>query len=131
VDLNEEFSAIHGPSIVQQAEYISQVIRFIFEDLYHGKIPVHIVGHSMGGIVAAFLFAQPDFPRHYITSIYTYATPWISSPAPITHQIKDIYDRIFETFQDGTLSNISIISFMAGNRDLTVNSGNAWILMKE
>ena len=124
VDLNEEFSAIHGPSIMQQADYIEKLVRHIYNDLYGGRIAIHIIGHSMGGIVATCLFTLPDFPVSFVSSIFMYATPFISSPAPITHEIHDIYRKIHTSFrQDSSLANISIISFISGNRDLTVNSG--------
>ena len=125
VNLNEEFSAIHGPSIVQQALYIQELITHIVTVIYYPHSPkIHIIGHSMGGVVATFLFTLPNFDHRLVESIFMYATPFLASPAPITHQIHDIYSQIHETLRTKeSLRNLSIISFMAGNRDLTVNSG--------
>ncbi|KAK0844019.1 GPI inositol deacylase [Friedmanniomyces endolithicus] len=70
VDFNEELSAFHGQTLLDQAEYLNEAIAFILA-LYHNPsrslrepgLPdpksVIILGHSMGGVVARTMLHMP------------------------------------------------------------------------
>ena len=66
-DFNEDLSAFHGQTIIDQAEYVNEAVAYILS-LYHDARPtlrdtqlpdpssVILIGHSMGGIVARTVF---------------------------------------------------------------------------
>jgi glycosylphosphatidylinositol deacylase len=91
VDLNEEFSAFHGPTLRQQAAYVSAAIEHI-RSLYPTAPAVILLGHSMGGIVARL--AAIASPHSSVSVILTMATPHTISPAPLDYTVEAIYHTI-------------------------------------
>ncbi|KAG0371220.1 GPI inositol deacylase [Mortierella sp. AD032] len=141
VDFNEEFSALHGHSLLEQAQYLNDAIAYIlslYQDERHSdpSLPrptsVVIVGHSMGGIVARSLFTMSNYQPGSVNTILTAATPHMIPPVTLDFEISNIYNTIesFWTrgFQglDGPLNNVSLISIAGGNLDIVVSgdSGN-------
>ncbi|KAI1290567.1 GPI inositol deacylase, partial [Mortierella claussenii] len=140
-DFNEEFSALHGHSLLEQAEFLNDAIAYIlslYDDDRHQdpSLPkptsVLLVGHSMGGVVARSLFTMKNYRPGTVNTILTAATPHILPPVTLDFEISNIYDRI-ESFwsrgfqgPDAPLSNVSLISIAGGNLDIIVNgeSGN-------
>ncbi|KAF9376608.1 ATP-dependent RNA helicase dbp7, partial [Podila verticillata] len=141
VDFNEEFSALHGHSLLEQAQFLNDAIAYILTLYRDGRqadpeLPqptsVMIIGHSMGGIVARSLFTMDNFKPGSVNTILTAATPHMVPPVTLDFEISNIYDRI-ESFwtkgfygPDAPLQNVSLISIAGGNRDIIVNgdSGN-------
>ncbi|CAG8433121.1 7786_t:CDS:2 [Ambispora gerdemannii] len=148
VDFNEEFSAFHGHSLLEQAEYLNDAIRYILS-LYpvvrkhqysHPSQPhpdpasVIIIGHSMGGVVARTLFTMPNYQPGSINTILTMATPHLLPPAPFDWQISKIYTDINEFWRNGYSSNappsnslleVTLISIAGGTLDTIVCSDSA------
>ncbi|KAF9366361.1 GPI inositol deacylase [Mortierella sp. NVP85] len=141
LDFNEEFSALHGHSLLEQAQFLNDAIAYILS-LYDENRPydpalpkptsVLLIGHSMGGIVARSVFTMSNYRPGTVNTIVTAATPHILPPVSLDFEISNIYDRI-ESFwsrgfigPDAPLGNVSLISIAGGNLDLTVNgeSGN-------
>ncbi|KAI8089198.1 PGAP1-like protein-domain-containing protein [Halteromyces radiatus] len=125
VDLNEEFSALSGGLIHDQAEYlndaIQQILTYYRPKEYQGQtVPesVIIVGHSMGGIVARVMQHLPNYIKGSINTIFTLATP--HSMPPIN--LDPILDDIYRTFLTKPLNNTALISVAGGTQDSTVNS---------
>src|SRR6185369_8085854 len=96
VDFNEEYSAFHGHSLYEQAEYLNDAIRYILSlypsirkvqqtnsssQLHPDPTAVILIGHSMGGIVARTLFQIPNFQPGSINTILTMSTPHVLPPA--------------------------------------------------
>ncbi|KAF9279104.1 GPI inositol deacylase [Linnemannia elongata] len=141
VDFNEEFSALHGHSLLEQAQFLNDAIAYIltlYQDERHSdpSLPrptsVLIVGHSMGGIVARSLFTMSNYQPGSVNTIITAATPHMMPPVTLDFEISNIYNRI-ESFwtrgflePDGPLRNLSLISIAGGNLDIVVSgdSGN-------
>ncbi|KAF9547374.1 GPI inositol deacylase [Mortierella hygrophila] len=141
VDFNEEFSALHGHSLLEQAQFLNDAIAYIlslYQDERHSdsSLPrptsVLIVGHSMGGIVARSLFTMSNYQPGSVHTILTAATPHMIPPVTLDFEISNIYNRI-ESFwtrgflePDGPLRNVSLISIAGGNLDIVVSgdSGN-------
>ncbi|KAF9103918.1 GPI inositol deacylase [Mortierella sp. AM989] len=141
VDFNEEFSALHGHSLLEQAHFLNDAIAYIlslYDDNRHSdpSLPkptsVLLVGHSMGGIVARTLFTMSNYQPGSVKAILTAATPHLVPPVTLDFEISNIYDRI-ESFwsrgfqgPDAPLSNVSLVSVAGGNLDIIVNgeSGN-------
>ncbi|KAF8977835.1 GPI inositol deacylase [Entomortierella lignicola] len=134
VDFNEEFSAFHGHLLLDQSKYVNEAIAYILS-LYSDSDPalprptsVLIIGHSMGGIVARTLFIMDNFVAGSVNTILTLATPHMVPPLALDYTITDIYDKIEEFWIRGyespqaALANVSLVSIMGGNQDITVNS---------
>lgn len=150
MDFHEEFSALHGQSILEQAEYLNDAIDYILK-LYPQtqktdyaddiKLPdptsVIIIGHSMGGIVARTMFTMNNYQHGTINTIITMSTPHMLPPAPFDWKISQLYDDINKFWQEGfskhamesddryhheSLRDISIISMAGGTLDNTVCS---------
>ncbi|EPB84720.1 hypothetical protein HMPREF1544_08519 [Mucor circinelloides 1006PhL] len=112
VDFHEEFSALHGQSILEQAEYLNDAIDYILK-LYpqtrkydaEAKLPdptsVIIIGHSMGGIVARTMFTMSNYQHGTINTIITMSTPHMLPPVPFDWQISQLYDDINHFWQEG------------------------------
>ncbi|ORX48560.1 PGAP1-domain-containing protein [Hesseltinella vesiculosa] len=155
VDFNEEFSALHGQSLLEQAEYLNDAIDYILK-LYpfsrrwgmeqHHPLPdptsVMIVAHSMGGTVARAMFTMHNYQPSTINTIITLATPHLLPPAPFDWKLSQIYDDIHQfwkaAFEPTALSvhplrpspvdilkDVCLISIAGGNLDTTVSSDSA------
>ncbi|KAF9129937.1 GPI inositol deacylase [Mortierella sp. 14UC] len=136
LDLNEEFSAFHGQLLQDQAHYTNEVITYILS--LYGDIDnvsstprptsVLIIGHSMGGIVARSIFTTDNYIQGSVHAILTVATPHMIPPIALDDKISAAYDRIEEFWTHGfqtprsPLANVSLVSIMGGNLDITVNS---------
>ncbi|KAG0263976.1 GPI inositol deacylase [Mortierella polycephala] len=137
VDFNEEFSAFHGHLLLDQARYVNEAIAYILS-LYGDKSnhnpasprphSVLLVGHSMGGIVARSIFMMNNYAIGSVNTILTVATPHMIPPIALDYEITSIYDRIEAFWKQGyqsphgALANVSLVSIMGGNLDITVNS---------
>ncbi|CAI2173453.1 5302_t:CDS:2 [Funneliformis geosporum] len=146
VDFNEEFSALHGHSLNEQAEYLNDAIRYILSlypltrktqdtnSPHPDPTSVIIIGHSMGGVVARTLFTMPNFQPGSINTILTLATPHVLPPFPFDWQISKIYTDINEFWRNGysqsatpenSLADVTLISIAGGNLDTIVCSDSA------
>ncbi|CAO3570505.1 unnamed protein product [Mortierella alpina] len=134
VDFNEEFSAFHGQLILDQAQYVNKAIAYILS-LYDAAKPgfaapksVLLVGHSMGGVVSRAVFTMDNYIAGSVNTILTVATPHMIPPIALDRDITAIYDRIEMFWREGyksphsALANVSLVSIMGGNLDVTVNS---------
>ncbi|KAF9576616.1 GPI inositol deacylase [Mortierella alpina] len=134
VDLNEEFSAFHGQLILDQAQYVNEATAYIlslYGDAKSGLAApksVLLVGHSMGGIVSRTIFTMDNYIAGSVNTILTVATPHMIPPVLLDRTITTIYDRIEMFWREGytsphsALANVSLVSIMGGNLDITVNS---------
>lgn len=137
VDLNGDFSAFHGQLLQDQAHYANEVITYILSLYADSDNPdptlskptsVLIIGHSMGGIVARSIFTTDNYIQGSVHAILTVATPHMIPPIALDDKISAAYDRIEEFWTHGfhtphsPLANVSLVSIMGGNLDITVNS---------
>jgi len=125
VDLNEELSALSGQTLLDQAEYMNQVVARILS-LYeqHPSRPtsVIIVGHSMGGLVARTMFMLPSYIPNSITNMITLATPHMAAPLLLDATIYKTYKRLTQFWTDNTFDNLTLISIAGGSLDNIVHS---------
>ncbi|KAG0207330.1 GPI inositol deacylase [Mortierella sp. GBA30] len=134
VGFNEEFSAFHGRLILDQAQYVNEAITYILS-LYSDTDlsdfqprSVLLIGHSMGGIVARTIFTMENYITGSVNTILTIATPHMIPPVALDYEISGIYDRIEAFWRGGydgphsALADVSLVSIMGGNLDVTVNS---------
>lgn len=131
-DFNEDFTAFHGGTMLDQAEYLNDAIRYILslydnpENIQGNTKPksVIILAHSMGGIVARVM---PTLKNHIHGSVHSYIT--LSSPhaaAPVTFDgdILQLYKKANKYWRtqlndrSSFISNhVSLISITGGIQD--------------
>lgn len=114
---------MNGQNLIDQAVYLNEVIKRI-QDMYTRPVPVMIIGHSMGGIVARTMFMQPNYISHSIRTIVTIATPHITAPLLLDAGIYKTYKNIktyWKTHQ-GQLKDVVLISIAGGSLDTIIHS---------
>ena len=145
VDFNEDITAFHGQTILDQAEYLNEAISYILS-LYHDPrrserdpdLPdptsVIILGHSMGGIVARTMLVMPNYQSNSINTIITmsapHARPPVSFDAEIVRTYKQINDYWRQAYSQKWANNnplwhVTLISIAGGGLDTVVPSDYA------
>lgn len=138
-DFNEDFTAFHGRTMLDQAEYLNEAIKFILNLYKEDDIPaksILIVGHSMGGIVSRVMVTLPNYLDDSIKSIITLSTPHAMAALTFDRDIMRIYQAINDFWYQGLelrdnelsktayskLKDISIVSIAGGLSDTIVPS---------
>ena len=142
VDFNEDFSAFHGQTILDQAEYLNDAVAYILS-LYHDSqrsqrdpgLPdpssVILVGHSMGGVVARTMLTMPNYQSNTINTIITMSAPHARPPVSVDAESVRTYKRINDYWRqaytqkwasDNPLWHVTLISIAGGGLDTVVPS---------
>ena len=144
-DFNEDITAFHGQTLLDQAEYLNEAVAYILS-LYHD--PTHsrrdpgspdptsviLIGHSMGGIVARTMLIMPNYQSNSINTIITMSTPHarpaVSFDADIVHTYKRMNDYWREAYSQKWANNnplwhVTLVSIAGGGLDTTVPSDYA------
>ena len=142
VDFNEDFSAFHGQTILDQAEYLNDAVAYILS-LYHDPrrsqrdsvLPdpssVVLVGHSMGGVVARTMLTMPNYQPNSINTIITMSAPHARPPVSVDGESVRTYKRINDYWRqaytqqwasDNPLWHVTLISIAGGGLDTVVPS---------
>ncbi|KAL0944194.1 uncharacterized protein CTRU02_202081 [Colletotrichum truncatum] len=145
VDFNEDITAFHGQTMLDQAEYLNEAIRYILS-LYmdprmsarDADLPdptsVLILGHSMGGIVARTMLIMPNYQSNSINTIITMSAPHSRPPVTFDGQIVSIYEDINEYWRraysqqwanNNPLWHVTLVSIAGGGLDTVVPSDYA------
>ncbi|KAM0325550.1 hypothetical protein ACHAQA_007537 [Verticillium albo-atrum] len=145
VDFNEDITAFHGQTMLDQADYLNEAIRFILA-LYQDPrmtsrgvdLPeptsVLILGHSMGGIVARTMLTMPNYQSNSINTIITMSAPHARAPVTFDGQIVSIYNDINDYWRqayaqkwanDNPLWHVTLVSIAGGGLDTVVPSDYA------
>lgn len=145
VDFNEDFTAFHGQTLVDQAEYLNEAIRYILSLYLDPRMTnrdpdlpdptsVIIVGHSMGGIVARTMLVMPNYQAHSINTIITMSAPHTRPPVSFDSEIVRVYDEINDYWRkayaqkwanNNPLWHVTLISIAGGSLDTVVPSDYA------
>lgn len=145
LNFNEDLSAFHGQTLIDQAEYVNEAIAYILS-LYHDSIrgrrtskhaslpdpsSVILVGHSMGGIVARTVLVTSKYQANSVNTIITMSTPHARPPVAFDADIVSLYQKVndywrgsYLQLEEGMnpLSQTTLISIAGGGRDTTVPS---------
>ncbi|KAK9452737.1 PGAP1-like protein-domain-containing protein [Dipodascopsis uninucleata] len=137
-DFNEDFTAFHGRTLLDQAEYLNDAIPFILslysrpaDSEFSNPRSVILLGHSMGGIVARTMLTLPSYRPDSVNTIITLSAPHAHPPASFDWDIVSIYQKINqywrESYSDSLigrnpLASVSVISIAGGKLDLIVPS---------
>lgn len=146
VDFNEDFTAFHGQTMLDQAEYLNEVIRYILSLYLDPKTSGHrdpdlpdpssviVLGHSMGGIVARTMLIMPNYQSNSINTIITMSAPHARPPVSFDSQIVNIYDDINIFWRqaysqkwanNNPLWHVTLVSIAGGGLDTVVPSDYA------
>lgn len=147
VDFNEDITAFHGQTLLDQAEYLNDAITYILS-LYHtpgqtardANLPdptsVIIIGHSMGGVVARTMLTMPNYQANSINTIITLAAPHARPPVSFDGDIVRTYKAVNDYWRnaylqkrasENPLSQVTLISIAGGGLDTIVSSDYASI----
>ncbi|KAK2161207.1 hypothetical protein LSH36_120g15020 [Paralvinella palmiformis] len=128
LDFDEEFSALYGQLLYDEAEFTHECIKKILS-LYKGAASppksVVLVGHSMGGMVARSLFMLADFKPELVNTIITQATPHKMPAINIDPLVEKFYDEVnmfWKAKENTTVSDVTVFSTGGGYRDVLVRS---------
>ncbi|KAF7970245.1 hypothetical protein HWV62_24492 [Athelia sp. TMB] len=113
VDFNEDFSALHGPTLDSQISYSSRAISFILSQYLAGT-EIIVMGHSMGGVVATALLSSGN-----ISAVITMSTPHTLPPARLDSRISEIYARNQKIL---AADHTPILSLCGGATDMMIPS---------
>lgn len=146
-NFNEDITAFHGQTLLDQAEYLNEAVSYILS-LYHDSrkstmntdIPdpssVIVFGHSMGGIVARTMLIMPNYQPNTINTIITMSAPHARPPVSFDRQIVKTYDDINSYWRksfaekwasDNPLWHVTLVSIAGGGLDNVVPSDYASI----
>jgi len=145
IDFNEDFTAFHGQTLLDQAEYLNEAIRYILS-LYldprmsdrNPDLPdptsVIVLGHSMGGVVARTMLIMPNYQSNSINTIITMSAPHARPPVSFDSQIVKTYQDINDYWRNAysqqwannnPLWHVTLISIAGGGLDTVVPSDYA------
>lgn len=139
-DFEEDFSAFHGRTLLDQAEYINDAIRFILAlydqpnpDTPHPK-SVIVIGHSMGGFIARALVGLDNYVPESVNTILTLASPHAMPPITFDAQMSSVYSLVNKYWAQAysedrvgrsPLSTVALVSIAGGKLDTMVPSDYA------
>ena len=144
-DFNEDITAFHGQTLLDQAEYLNDAVAYILS-LYHDPqnprrdpdqpdpTSVIIIGHSMGGIVARTMLTLPNYQANSVNTIITLSSPHARAPVSFDEDIVATYKKINGYWRDSysekwatdnPLSHVTLISLAGGGLDTVVPSDYA------
>ncbi|EEB06527.2 GPI inositol deacylase [Schizosaccharomyces japonicus yFS275] len=141
LDFNEDFSAFHGQTLIDQAEYVNDAIAYILslypdtrtrssfpdDDLPY-PTSVILLGHSMGGMVAQSVFSLYNYVKGSVNTIITLSAPHTMAPFPIDRHLVEFYDSVKEYWtnsflqppENNALADVFVLSIGGGGLDTTV-----------
>jgi glycosylphosphatidylinositol deacylase len=113
VDLNEDFSALHGNILRDQAAYIAFCVKEVLARYKHPR-QLTIIGHSMGGIAARLALTMGI--ESSIDAVITMSTPHLLAPVTTDLHMANVYKEI------AGYSQPLLISICGGSADTQIAS---------
>ncbi|KAL2267769.1 hypothetical protein VTJ83DRAFT_5046 [Remersonia thermophila] len=145
VDFNEDITAFHGQTLLDQAEYLNEAVRYILSLYLDPRISdrdpdlpdptsVIVLGHSMGGVVARAMLIMPNYQANSINTIITMSAPHARPPVSFDGQIVQTYKDINDYWRraysqqwanNNPLWHVTLVSIAGGGLDTVVPSDYA------
>ena len=142
INFNEDLSAFHGQTLLDQAEYVNEAIAYILSLYVDGnrlrrdsQLPdpssVVLIGHSMGGIVARTVLVTPKYQANSVNTIITMSTPHARPPVSFDADVVSLYRQVNDYWRESYLQrwasnnplwHTTLVSIAGGGRDTTVPS---------
>ena len=130
VDYEEELSALYGPYLQRQTDFLHHAILRIlkcYDHMYEEDRPKSVIaiGHSMGGLVIRGLFTLPTFQAEQINVIINLATPQVKPVLLLDKEISSYYSKVNNVWinkANNVLENLTFLSLGGGFRDYFVRS---------
>ncbi|OBA21499.1 PGAP1-domain-containing protein [Metschnikowia bicuspidata var. bicuspidata NRRL YB-4993] len=128
-DFNEDYTAFHGRTLLDQAEYLNAAVRFIlllYAPAADAPAAVMLVAHSMGGVVARVMPTLASCPRGSISTLVTLAAPHAAAPLTFDGDLLRLYlaaDRVWHAAFAGSapahawLRDVAVVSITGGAAD--------------
>ncbi len=126
-EFNEDLSALHGPTLLSQKDYINRALDYILS-LYAGfpnpPNQVLLLGHSMGGLVAVSLL-----PDERISAVITMSSPMSLPPARFDRRMEYIHTNLLQSLypKNSSTSTAPIIALCGGATDSMIPSETCYI----
>ncbi|KAF3942279.1 hypothetical protein ABW19_dt0204004 [Dactylella cylindrospora] len=145
VDFNEDITAFHGQTLLDQAEFLNEAVAYILS-LYHdarkttkeSDLPdpasVILIGHSMGGIVARTMLTMPNYQSNSINTIITMSAPHARPPISFDAELVRTYERVNAYWRNSyaakwashnPLWHVTLVSIAGGGLDTVIPSDYA------
>jgi hypothetical protein len=136
ISFNEDLSALYGPLLNMQTDYVRHCIEHILK-LFAGVEPAHkrptsvvLIGNSMGGLVARGLFLPPTTKNvpdvsKLVHTIITQSTPHKRPVVRVDAELEAYYDRVNKRWLNNSeraLDNVVLASLYGGVRDVLVRA---------
>lgn len=128
LDFNEAYSALHGTTLLDQAEYLNDAIRHILSMYETDVKSVILLGHSMGGVVSRVALSLDNYEAGTVNTIFTLASPHLTPPATFDGDISKVYNLMNDFWRESFVSeqnpleDVTILSIAGGKRDTMVPS---------
>ncbi|KAG5360178.1 putative GPI inositol-deacylase C [Yarrowia sp. B02] len=132
LDFNEAYSALHGRTLLDQAEYLNDAVKYIlnmYRENGQDVSSVILLGHSMGGVVSRLAISLDNYVPGTVNTIFTLASPHLVPPAPFDGDIQKVYNRMNDFWRSNyadsdkdTLEDMTVLSVAGGKRDTMVPS---------
>ncbi|RKP31815.1 PGAP1-domain-containing protein [Metschnikowia bicuspidata] len=116
-DFNEDFTAFHGRTLLDQSEYLNHAVKFIlllYAERSNPPTSVVVLAHSMGGIVARVMLTLDSYMPDSINTIVTLASPHSASPLTFDGDILKVYLAADRFWFDGF--NVNLLNEEAKRR---------------
>ncbi|EGG05789.1 uncharacterized protein MELLADRAFT_87688 [Melampsora larici-populina 98AG31] len=144
LDYNEDLTAFHGETLLEQAEFANDVISHILNIYASSRrgssLPnptsVLILAHSMGGIVARKMLLMPNHINGTINTIISLSTPHTIPPITLDRGLETVYEDINKLWREaylGTsrishLQDLVMASISGSTSDTTVSPDSSSLL---
>ena len=144
-DFNEDITAFHGQTLLDQAEYLNEAVAYIlslYPDPRRSRrelgmpdpCSVILVGHSMGGVVARAMLALPNYQSNSVNTIITMSAPHARPPVSFDSDIVRAYKMANDYWRqahskprarDNPLEHVTLLSIAGGALDTVIPSDYA------
>lgn len=139
LDFNEDMSALHGKTLIDEAAFANEAIEHILSiykqaskevganqtNWENDPESVIVVGHSMGGIVARTLVTLDNYIPDSVNTIFTFSSPHALPPITFDRDVTQLYDVVGQWWRNNAQISapVELVSVAGGHMDYLVPPG--------